>query len=56
MTYISGSGRSNASECGGRYVNVTRKMDSSVNISPKMSHGVLECDVVTSQNYTLMVL
>ena len=27
-----------------------------LNVSPKMSHGVLECDVVVSQNYTLMIL
>ena len=26
------------------------------NISPKMSHGVLECDIVMLQNYMLMVL
>ena len=27
-----------------------------LNISPKMSCGVLECDVVTLQNYMLMIL
>ena len=27
-----------------------------LNISPKMSCGVLECDSVTLQNYTLMIL
>ena len=27
-----------------------------LNASPKMSHGVLECDVVMLQNYMLMVL
>ena len=28
----------------------------SLNISPKMSYGVLECDVVVLQNYMLRVL
>ena len=27
-----------------------------LNISAKMSYGVLECDVVVSQNYMLMIL
>ena len=27
-----------------------------LNSSPKMSHGVLECDVVMLQNYMLMIL
>ena len=27
-----------------------------LNISPKMSYGVLECDIVMSQNYMLMIL
>ena len=27
-----------------------------LNISPKMSFGVLECDIVMFQNYTLMSL
>ena len=27
-------------------VNVSRKMGSNLNISPKMSYGVLECDIV----------
>ena len=27
-----------------------------LNISPKMSYGVLECDVVMVQNYMLMIL
>ena len=27
-----------------------------LNISSKMSYGVLECDIVISQNYTLMSL
>ena len=26
------------------------------NISPKMSYGVLECDIVRLQNYMLMIL
>ena len=29
---------------------------SDLNISPKMSYGVLECDTVTLQNYMLMIL
>ena len=27
-----------------------------LNIAPKMSYGVLECDIVMSQNYMLMTL
>ena len=27
-----------------------------VNISPKMSSGVLECDTITLQNHMLMIL
>ena len=27
-----------------------------LNISPKMSSGVLECDIVVLQNYMLMIL
>ena len=27
----------------------------SLNISPKMSYGILECDNVMLQNYTLMI-
>ena len=27
-----------------------------LNVSPKMSHGVLECDVVLLQNYVLIIL
>ena len=26
-----------------------------LDISPKMSYGVLECDIVMLQNYTLMI-
>ena len=26
------------------------------NISPQMSHGVLECDIIMLQNYMLMIL
>ena len=33
-----------------RYVNVSREMDSNLNISPKMSCGVLECDSVMLQS------
>ena len=29
---------------------------SNLNISPEMSYGVLECDIVMLQNYTLMIL
>ena len=38
------------------YVNVSHKMDSNLNISPKMSYGVLECDIVTLKSYMLMIL
>ena len=31
-------------------VNASHKMDSNLNMSPKMSHGVLECDIVMLQN------
>ena len=27
-----------------------------LNISPKISHGLLECDIVLLQNYMLMIL
>ena len=27
-----------------------------LNIAPKMSYGVLECDIVMLQNYILMIL
>ena len=37
------------------YMNVLHEMDSNLNISPKMSYGVLECDIML-QNYMLMVL
>ena len=40
----------------GGYVNVSHEMDGHLNISPKMSYGVLECDVVISQNDMLMIL
>ena len=40
----------------GRGCDVSHEMDSSLNISPKMSHGVLQCDSVTLQNYMLMIL
>ena len=29
---------------------------SNLNISPKMSYGVLECDIVMLQNYMLKIL
>ena len=31
-------------------------MDSNLNTSPKMSYGVLECDIVMLQNSTHMIL
>ena len=37
------------------YVNVSLK-DSNLNISPKISNSVLECDIVLLQNYMLMIL
>ena len=40
----------------GGYVDVSHEMDSNLNISPKMSYGVLECDIVMLQNYMLMIL
>ena len=39
-----------------RYVNASRERDSNLNIPSKMSHGVLECDIVMLQNYMLMTL
>ena len=27
-----------------------------LNISPKMSHGLLECDIIMLQDYVLMIL
>ena len=38
------------------YVSVLHEMDSSWNISPKMSEDVLECGVVLLQNYMLVIL
>ena len=38
------------------YVNVSHEMDCNLNVSLKMSYGVLECDVVMLQNHMLMVL
>ena len=40
----------------GGYVNVLRELDNNLSISPKMSEGVLECDIVTLQNYMLIIL
>ena len=37
-------------------VNVSHEMHSNLNISPKISYGVLECDSVMLQNYMLMIL
>ena len=38
------------------HVTVSHEMDSNLNVSPKMSYGVLGCDIVTLQNYMLMIL
>ena len=35
-------------------VGVSHETDSNVTISPKMSYGVLQCDVVMLQNYMLL--
>ena len=40
----------------GRYVNVSHEMDSNLDISSEMSHGVRERDIVMLQNYMLMTL
>ena len=37
-------------------MNVSQEMDSNLNISPKMSCGVLECGIVMLQNYMLVNL
>ena len=54
IIYI-GSGRSNASLSVGNNMGVIIH-SFNLNISPKMSHGVLECDIVVLQNYMPMVL
>ena len=38
------------------YVNVSHETYRNLNISPKMSYGVLECDIVILQNDMLMIL
>ena len=38
------------------YVSVSHEMGSNLNIVPKMTYGVLECDIVILQNYVLMIL
>ena len=38
------------------YMNVSHGTDSNLNMSPKRSHGVLECDIVMLQNDMLMIL
>ena len=40
----------------GGHVKVPYEMDSNLNMSLKMSYGVLECDNVMLQNYMLMIL
>ena len=37
-------------------MNVSHKMGSNLNISPKMLYGVLECDIVMLQNYMPIIL
>ena len=37
------------------YVNVSREMDSNLNVSPEMSQGLLECGVALLQNFLLMI-
>ena len=37
------------------YVNVSHERDSNLNISPKMSYGVLECDIVMLQDYMRVI-
>ena len=37
-------------------MNVLNQMDRNLNISPKMSYSVLECDIVMLQNYMFMIL
>ena len=36
-------------------LNVSHKMNSNLNISSKMSYGVLACGIVMLQNYMLMI-
>ena len=36
-------------------MNVSHEMHSNLNISPNMSHSVLECDSVMLQNYLIMI-
>ena len=38
------------------FVNVSREMDSSLNMSANVAYGGLECDMVMLQNYMLMIL
>ena len=35
--------------------NVSHEMDRNLNVSPEMSYGVLECDIVMLQNYMLTI-
>ena len=35
-------------------MNVSHEMDRNLNISPKMSYGVLECDIVMLHDYIIM--
>ena len=36
-------------------MNASHEMGSNFNISPKMSYGVLDCDIVTLQNDMLII-
>ena len=38
------------------YTHVSHEVASNLNISPRMSNGVLKCDIVVLQNYVLMIL
>ena len=40
----------------GGYLNVSHEMGSNLHVSPKMSYGVLDRDIVVVQNYMLMIL
>ena len=40
----------------GGYVNVSHEMDGNLNISPKISYGVLECDIAMLQNHMPLIL
>ena len=39
-----------------KLLSISHEMDGNLNISPKMSYGVLECDIVMLHSYMLMIL